>query len=186
MAISVRDHRTQAARPTVRDHRTADAGGGGVTTVRDHRTQAPSRPVVRDHRTDSMAPMPRPPTVMVAPPPRPPLPRPPIPLLPAVLSPALLNASFPSVATAGFGGGTVNSLLGEISARAGTTQASVEANMPPGLREMYEQLKADDPVKAKGMILQMIQENLKWMNELVSNVTKGRSEMGMTTARNLR
>ena len=104
----------------------------------------------------------------------------------AKVSDMLNKSSFASSISNAFGGGNANSLIGEISRNAGTSEASVEANIPAGMRDMMAQLKKDDPVKYRGMLLQMIMENLKWMNELVSNMSKTRAEMGMTTARNLR
>lgn len=60
------------------------------------------------------------------------------------------------------------------------------ANMAPGVREMYLQLLKDDPKQARSFLLQEMMASLKLMNEILSNVSKTRSEISQTFARNAR
>jgi len=51
---------------------------------------------------------------------------------------------------------------------------------------MYDKLRADDPKQARAFLIQEMMANLKLMGELLSNVSKTRSEISMTFARNAR
>lgn len=68
----------------------------------------------------------------------------------------------------------------------GTSESSVVANMGPQVRDMYQQLLKDDPKQARAFLLQEMMASLKLMGEILSNVSKTRSEISMTFARNAR
>lgn len=164
----IRDHRSS---PVVRDHRTEGP------QVRDHRTQG-SAPANRGsyvwnkdgywQRTSAQA------SVL---PSRPALPAPPVSIsqgLPATVG-------FPALS-----GNNVNASLQQVAQTMGTSEAAVVANMGPGTRDMYNQLLKDDPKQARSFLIQEMMASLKLLGEMLSNVSKTRSEISMTFARNAR
>jgi hypothetical protein len=85
-----------------------------------------------------------------------------------------------------FGGGNVNGTLQTVASTMGTSESQVVANMGPGVRDMYNQLLKDDPKQARAFLIQEMMASLKLMGEILSNVSKTRSEISMTFARNAR
>lgn len=200
----VRDHRTeQSGRPVVRDHRTEQSGR---PVVRDHRTQQQSGVEVRDHRTGqtaqppptrpgyvwnadgywTRAPANRQPVVVPAGPP--PLPPPPgQPAQPTtVAQQPVVAQNFQQTMAPFLDPANVNQSLQNVASTMGTSEASVVANMGPGQRDMYNQLLKDDPKQARAFLIQEMMSSLKLMGEILSNVSKTRSEIAMTFGRNSR
>lgn len=68
----------------------------------------------------------------------------------------------------------------------GSNESSVVANMGPGVRDLYNQLLKDDPKQARAFLIQEMMASLKLMGEILSNVSRTRSEISMTFARNSR
>jgi hypothetical protein len=66
------------------------------------------------------------------------------------------------------------------------SESQVTANMGPGVRDMYHQIQKDDPKQARSFLIQEMMSSLKLMSEILSNVSKTRSEISMTFARNAR
>jgi hypothetical protein len=73
-----------------------------------------------------------------------------------------------------------------IATTQGTSEAQVVANMGPAVRDMYNQLLRNDPKQARAFLIQEMMASLKLMGEMLSNVSKTRSEISMTFARNAR
>ena len=74
----------------------------------------------------------------------------------------------------------------EIAATTGSSEAQVLANMPPAARAIYNQLLKSDPAQAREFLLQEMMASIRLMGELLSNVSKTRSEISMSFARNIR
>jgi hypothetical protein len=68
----------------------------------------------------------------------------------------------------------------------GLTEQRVLANMGPAVRKIYNQLSKDDPGQARAFLIQEMMASMKLMNEILSNVSKTRSEISQTFARNAR
>lgn len=68
----------------------------------------------------------------------------------------------------------------------GPTQQKALATMGPAVRSMYFQLYKDDPRQARAFLIQEMMASQKLMIEVLSNVSKTRSEISMTFARNVR
>ena len=66
------------------------------------------------------------------------------------------------------------------------SESQVVANMGPGVRDMYNKLLRDDPKQARAFLIQEMMKNLTLMGDLLSNVSKTRSEISMSFARNAR
>ena len=95
---------------------------------------------------------------------------------------ALLTNSYPDILTSA---NKAVAILIEL-ARSRSNQDKAVASMSPGTRSMYDKLRADDPKQARAFLIQEMMANLKLMGELLSNVSKTRSEISMTFARNAR
>lgn len=110
--------------------------------------------------------------------------------LPQVFTPqvaqVLQSSSLATTVANTFGGGNVNGTLQTVASTMGTSESQVVANMGPGVRDMYNQLLKDDPKQARAFLIQEMMASLKLMGEILSNVSKTRSEISMTFARNSR
>lgn len=110
--------------------------------------------------------------------------------LPQVFTPnvagVLQSSSLATTIANTFGGGNVNGTLQTVASTMGTSESQVVANMGPGVRDMYNQLLKDDPKQARAFLIQEMMASLKLMGEILSNVSKTRSEISMTFARNAR
>ena len=98
----------------------------------------------------------------------------------------LQSSALATTAANAFGSGNVNGTLQSVAATQGTSESQVVANMGPGVRDMYNQLLKDDPKQARAFLIQEMMASLKLMGEILSNVSKTRSEISMTFARNSR
>lgn len=99
----------------------------------------------------------------------------------------VLHSSSLATSIAGtFGGGNVNSSLQSAASSMGANEASVVANLAPGVRDLYEKMKTDDPKAARAFLLQEMMSSLKIMGEMLSNVSKTRADIANTFARNIR
>jgi hypothetical protein len=68
----------------------------------------------------------------------------------------------------------------------GDSESGTLGNMSPGVRGLYNRLLKDDPKQARAFLIQARLSSLKFMSEILSNVSKTRAEIGMTFARNAR
>ena len=66
------------------------------------------------------------------------------------------------------------------------SESTIVGKMGPPVRDMYQQLLRDDPKQARAFLIQEMMASLKLMSEILSNVSKTRSEISMTFARNAR
>jgi hypothetical protein len=100
----------------------------------------------------------------------------------AAVALTLLTNSYPDILT------SANKAVGVLIelARSRSNEAKAVAGMSPGTRSMYNKLLVDDPQQARAFLIQEMMASLKLMGEILSNVSKTRSEISMTFARNAR